>query len=559
LSRNVWWAVSARGLSGNQARILLQAGMTQHPGPVWGTLDPFVEGGPVLGRKVANAGFLQALLEADAFSEYHFFLPDRQSGQGLEAFVRAVCPSQAAKVRILPRTALPGHLAATEYHAFHLSDCLTAQGFLAAVRNRLARNVFPITGVTHSLSYARYGQYFAQHVWTGATRRDCIVATSTAGADVVREELAALAQVLRAPLPQVSVVPLGVWCRDFEALGQEPPPAVPASKTVFLVPGRISPYSKMDLLPLLRAFQRLRQSGVELGHVCLVLAGNPDEGASLPGTLTNLAANIGLELVVVRCPDEAAKKALLERADVVVSLADNPQETFGLTVLEAAAAGKPIIVSDYDGYRDLVLHERTGLLVSTLDSGEVDDISLTAPLLYDSAYHLWLAQDVAVDVGELAAHLRVMLQPAVRTGMGEAARCHARNFDWPAIIRRYLELWDRLGAEPAPEPGRGEGVHPLAMRHGRVFAGYPSRRLDVKDELEVTALGRAVYRGQDFPVVYAGIEERIDLELMRKVLVWTRRPISWAGLREKAAGEGRLTATVMWMLKGDLLRVSSRQ
>jgi hypothetical protein len=66
-----------------------------------------------------------------------------------------------------------------------------------------------------------------------------------------------------------------------------------------------------------------------------------------------------------------------------------------------------------------------------------------------------------------------------------------------------------------------------------------------------------VYRGQDFPVVYAGIEARIDLELMRKVLVWARRPLSWADLREKAADGDRLVATVVWMLKGDLLRVSA--
>lgn len=531
--------------------------MAQHPGPLWGTLDPFVESGPVIGRKVANAGFLRALLEADPFAEYHFFLPDRQSGEALEGFARSVAPAVAAKVRILPRTLLPGHLASTEYHAFHLSDCLTSQGFLAALRNRVAANIFPITGVTHSLSYARYGQHFAQHVWAGATRRDCIVATSTAGAAVVREELTALNEVSQGPLPQVAVVPLGVWCRDFEAGECAPLSVAPDSKAVFLVPGRISPYSKMDLLPLLRAFQRLRQGGTDLGGLCLILAGNPDEGASLPGTLTNLAANIGLKLVVVRCPDEVTKKALLHRADAVVSLADNPQETFGLTVLEAAAAGKPVIASDYDGYRDLVLHGRTGLLAPTLDSGEVDDISLLAPLLYDSAYHLWLAQDVALDAGELAGHLRVMLQAGVRAEMGRAAREHARGFDWPAIIGRYLGLWERLRAEPAPEPGQGTSRHPLALDHGRVFAGYPSRRLREDDVLEVTALGRAVYRGQDYPVVYAGIEERIDLELMRKVLVWARRPLTWAGLREKGE-ERRLAATVMWMLKGDLLRVSGR-
>jgi glycosyltransferase involved in cell wall biosynthesis len=541
--------------------------MAQRSGKVWGTLDPFVEGGPVLGRKVANEGFLRALLEADPFAAYHFFLPDRGSGTALESFIASVCPGVRGKVSILPRTALPTRLARTGYHCFHLSDCLTSQGFLAAARNRLARDVFPITGVTHSLSYARYGQAFAQHVWAGTTPRDCIVATSRAGAAVVREELAALGEFLRAPAPRVEVVPLGVWCREFAGPPAGPAPAapvpagpvatVPSDRTVFLVPGRISPYSKMDILPLLRAFQRLRKGGTDLAGVCLILAGSPDEGASLPGTLVNLAANIGLELAVVRCPDDAAKKALLHRADVVVSLADNPQETFGLTLLEAAAAGKPVIASDYDGYRDIVLHGRTGLLVQTQDGGAVDDVSLLAPLLFDSAYHLWLAQDVAVDVGELALSLGRMLRPEVRQEMGGAARAHAANFDWSAVIDGYLELWDRLTAQPAPEPGQGESRHPLALDYGRVFAGYPARRLEGGDLLEATELGQAVYRGRDFPVVYAGIEERVDLELMRRVLVWARRPLAWSALRERAASEERLAATVMWMVKGDLLRLSA--
>ena len=528
--------------------------MAQQSGPVWGTLDPFVEDGPILGRKVANEGFLRALLSADPFAAYHFFLPDERSARALETFVRAF-PGAAAKVRVMPRTALPGALASNEYHCFHLSDCLTHQGFLAAVRNRMARNVFPITGVTHSLSYARYGQSFAQHVWAGATARDCIVATSRAGAAVVQAELEALREVMNAPVPQVSVVPLGVRREEFAGLEPTDVPGVPAGATVFLVPGRISPYSKMDLLPLLRAFQRLRQAGTDLSGACLVLAGSPDEGAALPGTLRNLAANIGLSLIVVRCPDDATKKALLGRADAVVSLADNPQETFGLTLLEAAAAGRPVIASDYDGYRDLVIHGQTGFLVPTADSGEVGDVSLLAPLLYDTAYHLWLAQDVAVDVGELAGCLRAMLKREVREDMGRAAREHSARFDWPAVIAGYLALWERLAAEPAPEPGQGEGRHPLALDHRRVFAAYPTRRLGDGDMLEVTDLGRAVYRGKDFPVVYAGVEDRVDLELMRAVLVWARQPLAWLDLQTKAQDRPKLAATVMWMLKGDLLRL----
>ena len=37
-----------------------------------------------------------------------------------------------------------------------------------------------------------------------------------------------------------------------------------------------------------------------------------------------------------------------------MSLADNIQETFGLTPVEAMAAGLPCVMSDWDGYRDTV-------------------------------------------------------------------------------------------------------------------------------------------------------------------------------------------------------------
>ena len=42
-------------------------------------------------------------------------------------------------------------------------------------------------------------------------------------------------------------------------------------------------------------------------------------------------------------------------ADVFVSPSDNIQETFGLSVIEAMASGLPVIVSDWDGYRDTVV------------------------------------------------------------------------------------------------------------------------------------------------------------------------------------------------------------
>ena len=51
---------------------------------------------------------------------------------------------------------------------------------------------------------------------------------------------------------------------------------------------------------------------------------------------------------------ESIKRKALKAADLVVSLVDNIQETFGLSIAEAMAMGKPIVASNWDGYRDLV-------------------------------------------------------------------------------------------------------------------------------------------------------------------------------------------------------------
>lgn len=521
---------------------------------IWGTLDPFVEPGPVLGRKVANQGFLDALLSVDPFKEYHFFLPDITTRRNLEAYLRQVHPQVLSKISLFPRTALPKQLASRTYYCFHLSDCLTTQGFLAALRNAVSRHIFPITGVTHTLSYARFGLAFAQHIWAGVTQRDCIVATSQAGQEVVRKELSLLSNVIKGKVPQIRVIPLGVWCQEFAGASPKDICDLADKKTIFLVLGRISPYSKMDLVPLLRAFQYLGQQGVDLAKFCLVLAGGTDESSSLPETLSNLATNIGLELKVVQAPGDAEKKILLQQADVIVSLADNPQETFGLILLEAAAAGKPVIVSDYNGYRDLIVQNKTGIRVPTIDSGVQDLVSLMAPLLYDTEYHLWLAQDVAVDVQELARAIRVMQDPAMRNCLGEQARLRACTvYDWPQIIKDYCSLWAELNKAPVSME-EGGVVHPLAMDYASVFQGYTLERLQDSQVLETTALGWAVYKQQDFPIVYTGIEERINLEIMRRILVWARKPISWQELSRRESNES-LRSTIMWMLKNNYVHV----
>ncbi len=332
----------------------------------------------------------------------------------MEEFLAREFPALAGdgRLRVRTRRELPGALASGRHHCFHLSDCIHNPAHLARLRNALAPARFPITAPTHSLSYTRYMRDLLAHLWPGVTPRDCVVATSRGAVGV----LGALYDHLDGcygplPRPRVERIPLGV---DTEARCPPDPAQRAAARDrlgldedhcALLVFARISQYSKLALVPVLRAARRLAAGGVDLARLRLFVAGWTDAGDPYPATLAALAANAGLRLEVVSRPGEAAKRDLFHAADVFLSPVDNPQETFGLTVLEAAAFGLPAVVSDYDGYRDLVQDGSTGLLVPTLGPGPTPDVDALAPLVFDNQSHLLLAQQTVVDVPALARAL----------------------------------------------------------------------------------------------------------------------------------------------------------
>src|SRR4029079_16664641 len=53
-------------------------------------------------------------------------------------------------------------------------------------------------------------------------------------------------------------------------------------------------------------------------------------------------------------------------ADIFISFSDNIQETFGLTPIEAMAAGLPCVVTDWNGYRDTVRDGEDGFRIATV-------------------------------------------------------------------------------------------------------------------------------------------------------------------------------------------------
>jgi len=118
--------------------------------------------------------------------------------------------------------------------------------------------------------------------------------------------------------------------------------------------GRHEP--RKGLLDLLKGYRILRKTGCDCR--LLVVGSGPQEREARRYVLTRRLR--GVEFLG-RVSD-AEKAQLFRTADVYVSPATG-RESFGIVLLEAMAAGTPIVCSDIHGYKGVVRRGREGLLV----------------------------------------------------------------------------------------------------------------------------------------------------------------------------------------------------
>ena len=149
------------------------------------------------------------------------------------------------------------------------------------------------------------------------------------------------------PRDTVRVIYPGVRAEHFT-----PDPSARAKAPVFLYLGRLKRYKGVDLV--IRAFARLARP-----DATLQIAGTGDHRPALERLAASL--DLGERVSFLGFVDEEQKLALLRHAWALVFA--SPKEGWGMTNLEAAACGTPVIASDSPGLRESVINEETGLLV----------------------------------------------------------------------------------------------------------------------------------------------------------------------------------------------------
>ncbi len=145
-------------------------------------------------------------------------------------------------------------------------------------------------------------------------------------------------------------------------------------------------------------------------------------------------------------------------------MADNIQETFGLTPVEAMAAGLPVLVTDWNGYKDTVRDGIDGFRIPTYmppaGSGRALAHRYEADLISYDRYCGYSGMYVAVDLDTLTEKLGVLVEnPDLRRTMGEnGKRQAAAVYDWPVVYSAYQELWRELASIRRAAASSDEGV-----------------------------------------------------------------------------------------------------
>jgi phosphatidylinositol alpha-mannosyltransferase len=211
-----------------------------------------------------------------------------------------------------------------------------------------------------------------------------------------------------------NIIPNGVDVEHFSQV-RPPMPQYADGKANILFVGRLE--KRKGVKYLLRAFATVKK---EMPNTRLLIVGPPTRAA---GGYKRWVREKGLpdvEFVGYVSYDDLARYH--HTADIVCAPATG-NESQGIVLLEAMAAGRPLIASNIEGYASVLTHGVEGLLVMPKDADAL-----------------------------AAALLELLADPTRRQEMAEKGRLRAQEFRWERVSQRVLTYYEQLQYEGLSEP-----------------------------------------------------------------------------------------------------------
>jgi alpha-maltose-1-phosphate synthase len=464
---------------------------------IYYTRDGYDTGGQrLLGRQAAGEGFLKGLVRYGGAERLYC----QAATQGeFQDFCRRIQPWML--------TSRP-----VQWLPLDQPQMLRAAGTLYFPSPGLARSAwqrqygdprsYSLCGVTHTTASQAVMQAIGELPIAPFQPWDAIVCTSNAVKTWVESLLASWSDYLARRIGgtphteiKLPVIPLGVDCGAF-LQGEEAKTVrdrlrqrleIPLEAIVVLFVGRLIAHAKAHPVPMYLALERVAQSTRQ--PIYLIQSGwfeFPEHEAAFQQTAAAFCPSVRSIFLDGRHPE--IRHSIWSAADIFISLSDNIQETFGLVPIEAMAAGLPVVVSDWNGYKESVRHGIDGFKIPTLLPPPGCGLDLGFQhfdgIINYSTYIGQTASLTAVDIEACVQALTALAENAdLRHQMGENGRRRAREiYDWRVVIAAYEQLWYELAqlrstASVSVSCPEDRSPYPLADDPFRLFTHYPTEIL----------------------------------------------------------------------------------
>lgn len=375
-------------------------------------------------------------------------------------------------------------------------------------RNAVGARAYSLVGLIHTIAPPAMRQDIAMAAVAPTEDWDAVICTSPSIQSAMERMFDEWGDYLgdrfggaKRPRPRLPLLPLGVN-GDVFARAADRPEARSTRRAslgagpddiVLLWVGRLSFFEKAFPQSMFRAAQAAAQATGTKVHFAMVGWFPGSEGGEARYREAAAAYAPDVRVHFLSGNDRAVVDDLWAASDVFISLVDNIQETFGITPLEAMAAGLPVVISDWDGYRYTVRDGVEGALIPTLGAPAFDLLKETATshglgLTSYQSYVGTVAQHTAVHVGRAAEALTELIRsPELRRRLGEAGRRRIREaLDWRVVAPQYVALAEELTAirTAAADDGKRR-PHPLKGDPYRDFSGFATHQLGLDDLVQL--------------------------------------------------------------------------
>lgn len=270
-------------------------------------------------------------------------------------------------------------------------------------------------GTFHAYRGSYYGYFYGRPILRRVfANLDARIAVSRAAKRFVR-------QYFMAPY---RIIPNGVEVERFHPGAVQPIPELQDGRPNILFVGR--PEKRKGVGYLIRAYPQIKNAFPDARFI-IVGAGDWEESPYR----AYIERHNMRDIHIVGYVSEEDKARYLRSAHVFCAPAVQG-ESFGIVLLEAMAAGLPVVASEIVGYRDVVTDGQEGVLVPPRDAAAV-----------------------------AGAVCRILQDPGLAASMGEAGIETAAQYSWRHIAEQILDLYVRTGSRPLPSPRAAVAWEPL--------------------------------------------------------------------------------------------------